>query len=414
MSIGQFTKKFSAGEIIFTEGEIGQCAYLIDQGRVEIFVDKKEERTPLARLGAGEIFGEMAIIDGGPRSASAMAMEDSELTVVSKEQLTERVSDADPVVRLLIVMLLSRVRDGIKEVGKYGKHKEYVPKEVTSTHDLDHLDDKTSKEVLNRIRFESELKEALTKNEFSVHCQPIVDLKDNDVAGFEALMRWNSPTRGLVRPDIFMGIAEESSLIIPMGRWVIKKACEEFMKIKDALSMFDRPVDHLFMSINVSGRQFNDPQFFKILNNATKKYGHRPEQIKLEITERVLVTGNMVEAWIQRCRDYGYTIALDDFGTGYSSLSYLSRLNVNNIKIDKSFVHGMEDDPNTMIIVKSIATLANHLNRPAVAEGIETEKQLKVLKKLGAAYGQGYLFCKPMPVDQLIEFLLQEEIEAAA
>jgi EAL domain-containing protein (putative c-di-GMP-specific phosphodiesterase class I) len=408
-----YTKAYLRGDTIFAEGDVGGCAYLIDSGRVEIQVDSLDgTKTPVAILGVGDIFGEMAIIDGSPRSASAVALEECEVVEVSKEQLNERVEDADPVVRFLLSILLNRLRETLK--GSSDPTKTNLPVEATTTNIINLSDYKSNADVVEKIKLEKSLKNALDENEFTVHYQPIVDVKTNDVAGFEALMRWHNSERGFVRPDIFMGIAEETSLIVPIGHWIIKRTIRDFAKLKQNLKNDKKYKNRMFLSINIAAKQFNDPHLFEILNKTAKYYSIPPEEIKLEITERVLLQGNFVFDWIKKARKKGYSVALDDFGTGYSSLSYLANLEVNNLKIDKSFVEKMVNDPKSRSIVKSLIRMAKDLNLTVIAEGVETKDEWEMLRSFGCTYIQGYYFSKAIPMADVYYLLSGTEKKKAA
>lgn len=396
----QLTRSYLPGEIVFTEGEQGDCAFLIDEGRVEICLED-DAKTPVAILGVGEIFGEMSIIDGTKRSATARALSHCKLSVVSKTQLIERLEDADPVVRLLISMLMDRIRRSNKRVGA----RPTLVQKIQAAKKKHVNDIDFTKDVIEKIRFEKELHQALAKEEFSLHFQPIFDFKSGMLGGFEALARWDSPEHGMVRPDIFMGIAEETSLIVPLGQWIIKKACLEFANVIKKFTDQEAYKSDIFISINVSGRQMSDPKFFEVLQKSVWSNGLKPKQIKLEITERVLVGGTYVFEWIRRCRDMGFSIALDDFGTGYSSMAYLNQLEVNNIKIDKSFVQDMNENPNTKVIVRNLIKMAKGLQKQVIAEGVETEAQYQTLKKMGATYAQGYLLSRPLPIEKIEAYL---------
>lgn len=394
----KFEKKYAAGESIFEKGDAGDCAYIIDEGRVEIYVNEGGRDAPINFLGPGEIFGEMAIIDSSTRTAAARAHTNCRLSIVSKKQLTERIDSADGVVRMLINILLKRSRGII--------HRNSETEDFSNVVDLLQL--KHQKDVLEKIRLEKELEQSLEAEEFDLHFQPIVSIKDGTLLGLEALVRWNSPTRGLVRPDIFMGIAEETSLIVPLGRWILQRACHDFAKFKRTLKEKLDISPELFISINVSGRQLNDHKFFPKLNNSVKKNKLKNREIKLEITERILVDGNYVFGWLANCKSKGYMIALDDFGTGYSSLSYLHKLNIDHIKIDKSFIDGIEHaEQSSDVIIKAIVEMSKGLKKGVIAEGIETAEQLKFLQDLNCEYGQGYYFSRPLPLTQVIDYALE-------
>ena len=412
MSKNAHKKIYGKGEVIFREGEKGHCAYLIDHGRVEIRIGRGAESTPIAVLGVGDFFGEMAVLDNSFRSATAVALEPCELVEVSKNQISERIEDTDPIVRFLISMLINRLRDslrvseelttsGVISVSKVGHSVSKVVK-------LSEL--KKNKEVVEKIKLEKALKDALDEDEFMVHYQPILDFKNGGVSGFEALMRWNSPERGMVRPDLFMGIAEETSLIVPLGQWLVKQVIRDFAKIKKQ-SAYKRP---LFMSINIAAKQFHDKNLFKLLSQTCQQYGIHPKEVKLEITERELLRGAFVFDWIKNARKMGFSVALDDFGTGFSSLSYLANLEVNNLKIDKSFVEKIVSDPKSRSIVKSIVEMSKSLDLTVIAEGVETQQEWNLLRDFGCTYMQGYLYSKPLAMNDLVALLTGQKKKRAA
>ncbi|NRA45846.1 MAG: EAL domain-containing protein [Oligoflexales bacterium] len=396
-------KRFKAGELIFSHGDSGDCAYIIETGRVEVFMSSKSEKVVLTILGVGEILGEMSVIDGSPRSASAAAVEPCEVVVVSREALFERFEAADPIVRLLISMLLRRIRFSNESKAQFGGllKDELIPGNVLK---------KQKEEVLERLKMEAELKEALTGNQFNMHFQPIVNINDGCVAGFEALIRWKSKSRGMVSPDIFIGIAEETSLIVPIGRWVIEKSCEQLAVFQKELSN-SNVTDELFMSINVSSRQFRDTDFFTHLTGVVKKLNIKPSLIKLEVTERILMEDAVSLHAIKKARELGFHIALDDFGTGHSSLGYLIQFEVDSIKIDRSFVRKIQTDQKAFIITRAIVSMSNDLNIPVIAEGIETSEDHDLLNTISCKYGQGYLYSKPMPSDVALNYLIKNLTE---
>lgn len=403
-----FIKKFKEGDVIFRQGDEGSCAYLIDRGQVEIQSEVDGKKKPVAILGVGDIFGDMAIIDGSERSANAVALSNCECIEVSKEQLSERIEDADPIVRFLIAILLKRVRSSLEENCtmegiNLGKKEKKLPSNVIQFRPKGRRGglDPSNDDVIHKFKLERDLKNALEENELTVHYQPVVDLQKGSIAGFEALIRWNCPERGTVRPDLFMGIAEETSLIIPIGQWVVAQSCRDFTRIKDKFLGTDVANDHLFMSVNIAPKQLMDPYLFKTIDEAVKIGGHNHRELKLEVTERILLQGTHAYEWIKKARKRGLSVALDDFGTGYSSLSYLSQLDANNLKIDKSFVQKMITDEKTRMIVKTIIELSKTLNMTVIAEGIELERERDLLRSFGCQLAQGYLTGRPMSVEDL-------------
>ena len=392
-------RDFKKGDIIFHQGDKGDCAYIIEKGSIEVFLNDDGIESSVSQLGVGEIFGEMAIIDSNPRSASVRASEDCLLSLISKEQLNSRISEADSIVKLLMHILLKRIR---LETYKRCRGKKKVEPKPSPTQAKQDAEDQMA---IARIQFEKELENALTNDQLSIHYQPIFEMSSGQLAGFEALIRWKHPSKGWVKPDLFMAIAEESPLIISIGQWVLKRSIEDLAKINKYLKVCP------FMSINVSGRQIKDPLFFRILQNCVQNSECDITQIKLEITERVLVDKKTIMKWIHTCQEIGLTVAIDDFGTGYSGLSSLAQLNIDNFKIDKSFIEKLGQCKNNDVVVKGLIDMAHNLNISVVAEGVETEEQKEILKGMGCRYNQGYIYSKPLPIDVLIRFISHLELQ---
>jgi diguanylate cyclase (GGDEF)-like protein len=255
------------------------------------------------------------------------------------------------------------------------------------------FDPSMSAQTLERLDLESDLRRALERDELRAHYQPIMDLRTDRIVGFEALVRWQHPERGLVPPLSFIGLAEETGLIAPLGRWVLKTACRQAASWR-ALAPAGDP---LVMSVNLSARQFTQPDLVDQIVEILAETGLEPSSLELEITESVVMdqseTG--VRA-LRRLRELGVRLVLDDFGTGYSSLSYLKHLPLDTIKIDRSFVAGLEATADRSI-VEAVIALAHGLGIGVVAEGIETDAQRLRLIELGCDLGQGYLFSRPVP-----------------
>lgn len=387
----KFLHQFKANTVIFNEGDIGDCAYIIEKGRVLITIKKHGVDTPLLTLSAGDIFGEMAILDGLPRSASAKAIEDCELSVVSRDLLTQRIDASDPIVRLLISLLLRRIRNSNRAF----KGEDEVIEEPISR-GIVRID-----EARDRLKLENELVQGLEREEFFLEYQPIIHLQTRDLIGFEALVRWNSPTRGRVRPDLFIDAAEQTSVIIPLGEWILNQAFADLVFLQKSLRRPD-----LTMSINVSVRQLNEARFVDRLLEAQKKALINPQQIKLEVTERVFQEGEFILETIRQVREAGYSFSMDDFGTGYSSLTSLFNLKVDVIKVDRSFVSTFTSDKKSKAIVQAVIAMGLELGLVVVAEGVEKEEQAEILEKMGCNFAQGYLFSKPKSVSDLLDFYI--------
>jgi diguanylate cyclase (GGDEF)-like protein len=255
--------------------------------------------------------------------------------------------------------------------------------------------------AVSRLQLESDLRQAIEEKQFSVFYQPIVALETGRLSGFEALVRWNHPRRGIVTPSDFVPVAEETGLIVPIGEWVLEEACK---KIKEWQT---KSPSHrgLCLSVNLSARQVSQPDLVERIQRALNISKLHPHFLKLELTESVVMeNAESAAQMLKRLRALGVQLSIDDFGTGYSSLSYLHRFPVNYLKIDRSFVMRMTTD-NDNAIVKTISTLAHNLGMEVIAEGVETEEQCRQLKALGCEYGQGYLFSRPVNADGALRLL---------
>ena len=247
--------------------------------------------------------------------------------------------------------------------------------------------------VRARSALEADLRRGLQQQEMQLYFQPVVDCS-GQLQGAEALVRWHHPERGVVAPAEFIGMAEQTGLILPLGQWVLEAACQQLVAWSRT-----RLTRALFLSVNVSVRQFRQADFVEQLLQLLEQTGANPERLKLELTESLLLADvEDVIARMQQLRERGVGFSLDDFGTGYSSLSYLKRLPLDQLKIDQGFVRDVLTDPNDAAIVRTILALANSLDLGVVAEGVETPGQLEFLKQHGCPAFQGYLFGRPMPV----------------
>jgi EAL domain-containing protein (putative c-di-GMP-specific phosphodiesterase class I) len=256
-----------------------------------------------------------------------------------------------------------------------------------------------SKPVAEHVALENELRVALERGEFVLHYQPRVEIASRRIVGVEALIRWRSPERGLVPPGQFIPLLEETGLILAVGAWALERAARDYRAWAAA-----RPAPPR-IAVNVSAIQLRQRDFVERVRSALKPEGASPG-IDLEITESLVMQD--VDATIGKLRELralGVQIAVDDFGTGYSSLAYLARLPVATLKIDRSFVARMLQDPGSMTLVNSIVSLARSLGLTAVAEGVETEEQAAALQRAGCEQMQGYLFSPAVPYDDLCRML---------
>jgi diguanylate cyclase (GGDEF)-like protein/PAS domain S-box-containing protein len=256
--------------------------------------------------------------------------------------------------------------------------------------------------AMERLELETDLRQALARGEFRVHYQPIVSLHDETIVGVEALVRWEHPERGLVQPLAFIPVAEETGLIIPIGKWVLEQACQQSRLWQQEFPL-RRP---LCISVNLSARQLQHPGLVADVAEAVQDAGMDPATLELEITETVVMQdAEATDATLRALKAIGIRLAIDDFGTGYSSLSYLKRFPVDTLKIDRSFVDGLGSDSQDTAIVHSVAALARALDLSVTGEGVETAAQHVLLQRLGCDLAQGYLYARPVPAVELTALL---------
>jgi EAL domain-containing protein (putative c-di-GMP-specific phosphodiesterase class I) len=266
---------------------------------------------------------------------------------------------------------------------------------------------------VNLLRVETDLRRALERNEFRVHYQPIVSLETGEIREFESLIRWQHPTRGMIPPNDFISIAEETGLIIPIGKWILEQSCRQMFQWQNE---FQTP-EPLSISVNLSAKQLMHPSLTAQVREVLEKTKLDPRYLKLEVTESTVMEHSETALDVlSELRRLGVRLSTDDFGTGFSSLSYLHRFPFERLKIDRSFINKMDSDAKSGEIVRTILMLAQNLNIETVAEGIENREQLRQLQKLGCEFGQGYLFSKPVAAEtagKLLKDGLQTAVSAS-
>ncbi len=373
---------FAAGEVIFREGDPPTTAFLVESGEVQICTFQGQDPIVLGQLGPGDLLGEMAVIDASPRTATAKALTACALIPVGREQIHERLEEADPIVRALVRGQLARYRSALATF----RGEEHA-------HGNGEAADGTVFEpgAAEKIRLETQLREALERRALEVRYQPIYEIHAGRVRGYEALIRWEHPKRGAVSPAEFIALAEETSLIVPVGRYVFEEVCSALE------TLHVRGVSPLpFVAVNVSSRQLESASILDELRVIANLRGVPVDAIKIEITESLTLDVDRVFDLIEKCHAANVKVALDDFGTGYSNLGHLHKLQFDTVKLDQGFVRQMLHAPRCYAIVKAIIDLVNSLDADMVAEGVETEAQLEALREMGCRYAQGYLIGRPV------------------
>jgi EAL domain-containing protein (putative c-di-GMP-specific phosphodiesterase class I) len=259
-------------------------------------------------------------------------------------------------------------------------------------------------QMQERRSMEVDLRRALAAGQFELYYQPIVSLATNEISGFEALIRWRHPTKGLILPSAFIPLAEEIGFIVPLGEWAVRQACATAATWPG----------HIKVAVNLSPAQFRSPGVVQVVMSALAASGLPPERLEVEITETILLHDSEATlATLYRLRELGVMIAMDDFGTGYSSLSYLQSFPFDRIKIDRSFIKDIGDSVGSINIVRAVVAMANGLGMATTAEGVETVEQRASVLSEGCTEMQGFLFSKPLPAGE-IEKLCREHVSQRA
>jgi EAL domain-containing protein (putative c-di-GMP-specific phosphodiesterase class I)/CRP-like cAMP-binding protein len=390
-------KSFDVGSTILKQGDDGHAAYIIEEGTVEISIEKSNGLVQsIGTRGAGSIIGEMALVDNKPRTATIKVIEKCTLLEITRDDFENRLQSTDPVIQMIMQVILARYRDMMTRAHILG-----APSNIPTPEKLEKgLVNGTN--AVAEIKLIHELKQALKNDELELHYQPIIDVPANKIAGFEALVRWNHPEKGMVYPDNFIGAAEDSGLITELSRWATKESCAFLSRVQSAHAH----LNNLFMSVNFSAKDFLIPDFRSYILEALQKNNLDPDQFHIEITERLLMDQPSEACKIlEDCRNAGLCISIDDFGTGYSSLSYLHYFPIDILKIDRSFITDMNSNTSSYSLVSSIISLGQNLGMSIIAEGIEEEDQAAELKNLNCDKAQGYFFSRPQPEHKLELYL---------
>lgn len=263
------------------------------------------------------------------------------------------------------------------------------------------FDKEMRSQVITKLKLENDLRVALERGEFEVYYQPIISIDKNTITGFEALIRWNHPEMGLITPNTFIPIAEETGMILDIGRWVLETSCRQVLAWQKEMNF-----TNLNLSVNISYRQFCHPNFMKVIKETLRLTQFDPYCLNLEITENILMDNSTDTRQLMiQLQEMGTRIHIDDFGTGYSSLSYLQRFPVNTLKIDRSFISQLGENGENSEIIRTILILAHELGVECIAEGIETKNQMEQIQKLKCNLAQGYFICKPLATSEIVKLL---------
>lgn len=371
----------AAGDLLFREDDPADCAYLVEEGWVEIYTERTGWRQSLSLIGPGEIFGEMGVIDGSPRTATAVAAEDSKLLRITVGQFKALLGRTEPFHAELLVKLVARFR----EAQRAWMDGSLLPRQESSEMGPGYA-------MLARHR---DLACALDRGEIVPYLQPIVDLATGRWRGFEALARWQSPEAGLLPPSAFLPLAERTGLIRRIDLHIAECAMRAVSTITEG------PLPYINM--NFSAWHFKDDRLLPNICDLLEKTGLAGERVRVELTETLMLDDpDRALKIMTDLESAGVKLALDDFGTGYSSLSVLHRMPIHILKIDRALVTGVLTEGRPRRVLRNVVSLASDLGMEIVTEGIEDKETAEILRQLGCRIGQGFLFARPMPLEQAI------------
>lgn len=383
---------FPAEFTVFEYGTPGSSAYIVEKGSVRVL---SFDNRCLAILGEGALFGEIALLDQQVRTATVRTIEETTLIRIDHDHMEELLRRTDPVIRHILTILLERFRANYLGV---------LPGTRTATSQNDQL------QALRTLTLTRDLSYALDNDKPTLHYQPVIDCTTSQLVGFEALIRWPHPTMGMIMPNEFIGLAEKTGLIHPLGRWVLQRAISDWATLRNFCRR--SPDMHAFISVNLSADELLDPNLVEEILLLLQIRGIPPQELKIELTETVIIQDReTVGKILAQLAERGIGIALDDFGTGYASMEYLRTLPISCLKIDRSFVQDMASQSLGNEIVQNAIRLADSLGLMTIAEGVESREIAQRLATSGCQLAQGYYFSSAMPVTAVAAWVCEAKAE---
>lgn len=403
---------FQGQELVFQWGDPGDSAYVIEEGCVEVFSGHGPEQRRIAILTEGAMFGEVALLDRLPRTASVRALVPTRLIRIDRSHVEELLLRSDSVIQYLMHLLLTRFRSthdaaGLQQQRIAADTRDDNTPAADSAVDM-------HKAAIRTLSLAQDLSDAIDRQQLELFYQPLIAFDGLTVVGFEALIRWRHPSLGLINPAEFIPLAEKTGLIHRIGQWVLHRAVADWAELRPFCISNDRHKP--FMSINLSAPELAGGNIVVAVQACLAQHSMAPEELRIELTETIIIQ-NMddVAASLHRLRALGIGIALDDFGTGYAGLDYLQALPFTCLKIDKTFVQQVRQSERSLHIVKAALELARSIGLSTIAEGIEDAEIGAQLSALGCSHAQGYHYGKPMPKQQMAAWAVQHlAVQAAA
>ncbi len=386
-------EEFDTNRTVFRTGDSGESAYVIESGCVEVLVGPADAPKRVAVLAEGAMFGEVALLDRQPRTATVRTLMPTSLVRIDRAHVEELLLRADPVIQYLLRLMLERFRNSNGGAAPVDLQSALAKAPAQPAKDLHSA-------AVHTLSLAHDLADSIANNQLALFYQPIILLQNKALVGFEALVRWQHPKMGLISPDEFIPLAEKTGLIHRVGEWVLRRAIADWGHLRGLCA--DNAQHHPFVSVNLSAPELCGPDIVQSIESCLAEQQMLSRELRIELTETVIVSSlEAVSRTINALRALGIGIALDDFGTGYAGLDYLQTLPFSCIKIDKVFVEQMHTAERSFQIVKSALELSRQLGLATVAEGIEDLATSNTLAEMGCTYAQGYYFARPMPVQDV-------------
>jgi EAL domain-containing protein (putative c-di-GMP-specific phosphodiesterase class I) len=384
---------YDGQELVFQWGDLGDSAYVIEEGCVEVLTGVGPELRRIAILTEGAMFGEVALLDRQPRTASVRALVPTRLIRIDRSHVEELMLRSDSVIQYLMQLLLARFRSTHDAAGLQKR-----PGGANTTDSVEAVD--LHKAAVRTLSLAQDLSDAIDRQQLELFYQPLIAFDQLAVVGYEALIRWHHPTLGLISPIEFVPLAEKTGLIHRIGQWVLHRAVADWAELRPyCVSHAGHPP---FISINLSAPELAGGDIVGAVQNCLRQHQMAPQELRIELTETVIIQNmDAVAASLHALRALGIGIALDDFGTGYAGLDYLQSLPFTCLKIDKTFVQQVGQSDRSRHIIKAALELARSIGLSTIAEGIETADIGAQLSAMGCSHAQGYHYGKPMPKQQM-------------
>jgi EAL domain-containing protein (putative c-di-GMP-specific phosphodiesterase class I) len=396
---GLHREVFTEQATVFKHGDSGEAAYVIESGCVEVLAGTGSDLRRVAVLAQGAMFGEVALLDRQPRTATVRTLVPTTLVRIDRGHVEELMVRADPVIQYLMRLLLERFRSSSGNATSSlvtPPSAADIPEGHLATVDL-------HASAVRTLSLAHDLSDAIDNQQLELFYQPIVQLGNSNLVGFEALIRWRHPLLGLVSPDEFIPLAERTGLIHRIGQWVLKRACTDWRVLR---TLCEQSLPYSpFMSVNLSAPELCTPGIVQSIQAHAHEQEIPLNELRVELTETIVISNvDSITSSLKELRAMGVGIALDDFGTGYAGLNYLQTLPFSCIKIDKTFVQQMHTSERSFQIIKSALELSRSLGMTTVAEGIEDAPTGKLLAAMGCTHAQGYHYARPMPMDRVTQW----------